>query len=97
MCRGKLIDVLDVASTSAKEMANKMVGREVSFELEKPAADYGPEVFSVQNLTVKDENKFEVVKNVSFSIRSGEIFAIAGVSGNGQVFPISRRTGRHMV
>lgn len=85
LCRGKLMDVLDVASTSTKEMANKMVGREVSFELEKTAADYGAEVLFVHNLTVKDENKFEVVKNVSFSIHSGEIFAIAGVSGNGQV------------
>ncbi|MDD2978354.1 MAG: ABC transporter ATP-binding protein [Hespellia sp.] len=85
LCRGKLIDVLDVASTSTKEMANKMVGREVSFETEKPEAEYGAEVLSVQNLTVRDENKFEVVKNVSFSIRSGEILAIAGVSGNGQI------------
>ena len=34
---------------------------------------------------MKDKNNFEVVKDVSFSIRSGEVFAIAGVSGNGQV------------
>lgn len=33
----------------------------------------------------ENENHFQVVKNVSFSIRSGEILAIAGVSGNGQV------------
>ncbi len=85
LCRGKLIDVLDVATTSTKEMANKMVGREVSFEVDKPEADYGKEILSVQKLTVKDSNKFDVVKNVSFSIRSGEILAIAGVSGNGQV------------
>lgn len=85
LCRGKLIDVLDVASTTTREMANKMVGREVSFEVEKPEAHFGNEVLSVQNLTVKDENEFEVVKNVSFSIHSGEILAIAGVSGNGQV------------
>ena len=83
--RGKLIDVLDVKATSTKEMANKMVGREVSFEREKPPANYGKEILSVQNLTVKDDNKFEVVKDVSFSIRGGEILAIAGVSGNGQV------------
>ncbi|MCI5596478.1 MAG: ABC transporter ATP-binding protein [Lachnospiraceae bacterium] len=85
LCRGKLVDVLDVASTSTKEMANKMVGREVSFQREKPEPSYGDVVLSVENLTVKDENKFEVVKNVSFSIRGGEILAIAGVSGNGQV------------
>ncbi len=85
LCRGKLVDVLDVATTSTKEMANKMVGREVSFETDKPPANYRDEILTVQNLTVKDENKFEIVKNVSFSIRGGEIFAIAGVSGNGQV------------
>ena len=38
----------------------------------------------MQNLTVKDENGFPVVKNVSFDIRGGEILVIAGVSGNGQ-------------
>jgi simple sugar transport system ATP-binding protein len=83
--RGKLIDVLDVATTSTKEMANKMVGREVSFEREKTEANYGAEVLSVKNVTVKDDNKFEVVKNASLSVRGGEILAIAGVSGNGQV------------
>lgn len=83
--RGKLIDVLDVATTSTKEMANKMVGREVSFAREKTEPNYGDVVLSVENLTVKNENKFEVVKNASLSIRSGEILAIAGVSGNGQV------------
>ena len=84
-CKGKLIDVLDVATTSAKEMANKMVGREVSFEVEKPEARYSKEILSVQNLTVKDDNGFPVVKNASFTIRGGEILVIAGVSGNGQV------------
>ena len=83
--RGKLVDVLDVATTSTKEMANKMVGREVSFEREKTEPNFGEVVLSVENLTVKDENKFEVVKNASLSVRSGEIVAVAGVSGNGQV------------
>lgn len=83
--RGELIDILDVATTSTKEMANKMVGREVSFTTEKAPANYREKILDVQDLTVVNEDKFEVVKNVSFSIRGGEIFAIAGVSGNGQV------------
>ena len=45
---------------------------------------FGAPVLEVRGLTVKNEHKFDVVKNVSFSVRSGEIFAIAGVSGNGQ-------------
>lgn len=83
--RGKLIDVLDVASTSTRQMANLMVGREVSFDVEKKEGQYRDVVLEVQHLTVRNQNHFEVVKDVSFSIRGGEIFAIAGVSGNGQV------------
>lgn len=85
LCRGKLVEMCEVETTSTKEMARLMVGREVSFELEKKMPNYGKEVLKVENLTVKDKNNFEVVKNVSFSIRGGEVFAIAGVSGNGQV------------
>ncbi len=83
--RGRLVDVLDVADTTTKKMANLMVGREVSFEVYKPEAEFGKTVLEVKNLTVNNRDGFSVVKNVSFSIRGGEIFAIAGVSGNGQV------------
>ena len=83
--RGKLIDVLDVAETSTKTMANLMVGREVNFTVEKVEPKFGNTILEVQNLTVKNRDGFSVVKNVSFSVRSGEVFAIAGVAGNGQV------------
>ena len=42
-------------------------------------------MLDVQNVTVYNQDHFEVVKNVSFQVHRGEIFAIAGVSGNGQV------------
>ncbi|MBP3889486.1 MAG: ABC transporter ATP-binding protein [Cellulosilyticum sp.] len=85
LCRGELVDTCEVATTSTKEMARMMVGRDVKFELNKKEAEFGQEVLKVEHLTVKDSNQFEVVKDVSFSIREGEVFAIAGVSGNGQV------------
>lgn len=85
LCRGKLIDVLDVKKTDTKTMANLMVGREVNFSVDKPAQEFGKEILKVEHLTVQNEDKFEVVKDVSFSVRGGEIFAVAGVSGNGQV------------
>ena len=85
LCKGKLIDVLDVSQTDTKTMANLMVGREVQFTTEKKAPVFRKEVLKVQHLTVKNKDHFPVVKDVSFSIRGGEVFAIAGVSGNGQV------------
>lgn len=83
--RGKLIAVLDVAETSTREMARLMVGRDVLIDIEKEKAQVGDVVLDVRDLVVEDMNKFDVVKGVSFKVRAGEIFAIAGVSGNGQV------------
>ena len=83
--RGKIVDVLDVATTSTKKMANLMVGRDVSFNVEKSAPRFGRTVLKVENVSVHNQDHFEVVKNVSFEVHQGEIFAIAGVSGNGQV------------
>ena len=83
--RGRLVKVLDVPTTSSQDMANLMVGRQVDFNPHKNPANYQDTVLEVDHLTVRNANKFDVVKDVSFKIRGGEIFAIAGVSGNGQV------------
>jgi simple sugar transport system ATP-binding protein len=81
---GKLIGVLDVQTTSTKEMARLMVGRDITLEIEKPPASFGETVLEVKNLTVANFQHVDVVRDVSFSIHGGEIFAIAGVAGNGQ-------------
>ena len=81
---GRLIDVRDVAGTSMQELADLMVGRQVKLTLDKPEARFRDPVLEVQGLTVRNENRFEVVRDVSFTVHGGEIFAIAGVSGNGQ-------------
>ena len=83
--RGRLIDVLDVKKTSTRKMANLMVGREVSFETPKKEPEFGKEVLKVEHMTVVNQDHFEVVKDVSFTVHGGEIFAIAGVAGNGQI------------
>lgn len=82
---GRLIDVLDVKTTSTKTMANLMVGREVSFTVDKGPANIGDEVLKLENITVKNSDNFEVVKDASLVVHAGEIVAIAGVAGNGQV------------
>jgi len=85
LCRGKLISVLDVAATTTREMANLMVGRDVLVDIKKSEPHFGDTVLEVRDLSVRNADKFEVVKHVSFGVRAGEVFAIAGVSGNGQV------------
>ena len=82
--QGKLIGVREVAEASAQELADLMVGRKVQFTVEKAAPRFGDPVLEVRGLTVKNEHRYDVVRDVSFTVRGGEIFAIAGVSGNGQ-------------
>ena len=84
LAHGQLAGVFDVASTSTAQMAAVMVGREVSFDIDKPPASFGEVVLKVESLVVRDDSKFTQVNEVGFSVRRGEIFAIAGVMGNGQ-------------
>ncbi|MDD4083770.1 MAG: ATP-binding cassette domain-containing protein, partial [Sphaerochaetaceae bacterium] len=85
LTKGKLIgEVLDVKTTSIKEMAGLMVGGEVSFVNKKEVIKQGKVVLEVDNLTVENKNHLKVVNNVSFKLHEGEILSIAGVAGNGQ-------------
>jgi simple sugar transport system ATP-binding protein len=61
-----------------------MVGREVGLTVEKSSAKLGEEVLKVENISVLDDRDQRAVQDVSFSVRAGEILAIAGVQGNGQ-------------
>ena len=82
--RGESIDTVDVATTSAKELADMMVGRSVSFKTEKKASSPGELFLNVEDLVVKDERGIVATKNLSFQVRRGEVVGIAGIDGNGQ-------------
>ncbi len=83
--KGKYIDTVDVKDTTPEELSSMMVGRDVSFTVEKAPAKPGKVVLDVNNITVAGEHhKKDAVRNVSFQVRAGEIVCIAGIDGNGQ-------------
>lgn len=69
---------------SAGELASMMVGREVDLAVDKKPAKPGVDVLRVESIRVLDDRKQVAVDSVSFNVHAGEIFAIAGVQGNGQ-------------
>ncbi|GAA0356342.1 ABC transporter ATP-binding protein [Bacillus horti] len=91
--RGKTIGTVDVAGTSEAQMAEMMVGRHVSFGVEKKEAKVGDVVLKVDGLSIKDASKNMAVKDLSLEVRAGEILGIAGVEGNGQSELIEGITG----
>ncbi|MCQ1528341.1 ABC transporter ATP-binding protein [Lutispora saccharofermentans] len=82
--RGKVIDTLETSKTNIEELAEKMVGRKVSLTVEKEEVKLGEPILEVKGVKTLDNRGLEAVKGVDFEVRSGEIFGIAGVDGNGQ-------------
>jgi simple sugar transport system ATP-binding protein len=71
-------------TASTDELAALMVGRDVELTVHKNEPKLGDEVFVVRDLTLFSESGQRQLAEVSFSIREGEVLAIAGVQGNGQ-------------
>ena len=85
--RGKYIGTIDVASATKEEMSEMMVGRKVELRVDKTEAKPGKTILEVSHLTVaagEKGHKKDVVDDVSFVVRAGEIVCIAGIDGNGQ-------------
>ncbi len=95
--RGKYIGTQDVATTTEREMAEMMVGRQVDFTVDKQDAKPGDVVLAVDNLVMESSKGNEVVKGVSLDVRAGEIHGIVGIEGNGQTDLIYGITGMHKV
>lgn len=91
--RGEYIDKLIVKNVSEAELAEKMVGRDVSFNVKKEKINLGEEIFKIEDLWVKDNRGVDKVKGLNLSIRKGEILGIAGVDGNGQTELIDAISG----
>jgi simple sugar transport system ATP-binding protein len=82
--RGQALATINSKNTTTHELAELMVGRELSLNLHKPPVSLGKIVLSVENLQVADHRGINAVNNVSFQLQEGEILGIAGVDGNGQ-------------
>lgn len=91
--RGRAIDSLPVAGTNPNQLAEKMVGREVSLKLDKKDAVLGLPILEVDRLVVKGRQGLNALNETSFVLRRGEILGIAGVEGNGQSELIEALTG----
>jgi len=82
--RGKVTARLATEHATEKGLAKEMVGREVIFNVERARVERGEPILEVKNLSAISDKGFLALKGVSFSVHEGEIFGIAGVSGNGQ-------------
>ena len=91
--QGKYIATVDVDQVDENDLASMMVGRNVSFKVNKPDQAPGDVVLDVKDLHCKDYRDVEVVKGLNLQVRRGEIVGIAGIDGNGQTELVEVITG----
>ena len=82
--QGQFIGDMLTKDTNAQDMTNMMVGHAVTLNIDRPdPVDPKPRV-EVKNLTIRSIDGIVKLDDVSFTINSGEILGIAGISGCGQ-------------
>ena len=81
---GKKIGSISKDKADKKKLTKMMIGRDFDFGIEKTEVEIGEKVLEVKNIFLNSERKGKILNDLSFAIRAGEIFGVAGVSGNGQ-------------
>ncbi len=84
LCKGQFTGDMLTKNTDVQEMTNMMVGRPVELNIRRTEpVDPKPRI-EVKNLTVRDIDGIAKLDDVSFTVNSGEILGVAGISGCGQ-------------
>ena len=84
MRNGEFMGTLEAKDTNERELAMKMVGREVLLNIQREHVEPGETILEVDHIWSTGEREKSKLRDVSFSVRAGEIVGIAGVDGNGQ-------------
>ena len=89
----RVIDTRDASELSEHDIAQLMVGRDISFERIPESRQLGEPVLQVRDLSYVNDEGILVLNKISFDVRAGEILGLAGVVGNGQTELIRILTG----
>ncbi|MEI7600941.1 ABC transporter ATP-binding protein [Aestuariivirga sp.] len=84
MRHGRVTDEVDAAETTPRELAQRMVGRDVIMNLKRVKSAPGEVILKAEKLVATDDRGVRALDALSFELRAGEVFGITGVDGNGQ-------------
>jgi simple sugar transport system ATP-binding protein len=81
---GKLVGSLPREGVTRPQLARLMVGRDVLLARTHVPVEHGGELLTLEHVSARGVTGQIALREVSFSVRAGEILGVAGVSGNGQ-------------
>lgn len=82
--KGEYIGTVNTAETNESQLTEMMVGKKISLNIERSEPENSEDRLVVQDITCVNRLGSVVLDDVTFTVRSGEIFGIAGIAGSGQ-------------
>lgn len=82
--KGEYIGTVNTKDTNESELTEMMVGKKISLNIERTEPKNTTDRLAVENIKCVNRDGVKLLDDVSFSVRAGEIFGIAGIAGSGQ-------------
>ncbi len=95
--QGRVIGTATPADSTPRSLASMMVGKAIELAVEKTESTPGATALRVGDVVIERESGSRLLDGVSFEVREGEIFGIAGVQGNGQTELVEAITGLRQI
>jgi simple sugar transport system ATP-binding protein len=90
---GEVVGTVGVASTDKPTLARLMVGRDVVLRVQREFRPPGSPVLEAEGVSLTSTDGRQILADISFQVREGEILGVAGVDGNGQQELVEVLTG----
>ena len=95
--KGKSVATVNTSNTNRQELTDMMVGRAVSLEIDRPITENKNDRLLVKDLSCLTPDGVKALKEVSFTLKSGEILGVAGIAASGQKELCEALTGLYTV
>lgn len=82
--KGEYIGTVDTKDATEQSLTEMMVGKKISLNIERTDPVNPKDRLVVKNISTKNKEGRNVLNDISFTARSGEILGIAGIAGSGQ-------------
>lgn len=90
--RGEKIATVKVSNVNVEELSEMMIGRPLKQDYERTELKIGETVLELKNINLEGKGK-NILTNINFNVKAGEIVGVAGIDGNGQTELVSVITG----
>ena len=82
--KGEYVGTVNTSETDENKLTEMMVGEKISLNITRTEPKDSVKRLEINNISCINREGVTVLKDISFEVKSGEIYGIAGIAGSGQ-------------